>query len=550
MSDERLRELERAAALQPEDPETIDALIEERYRLGLPVEPELYGQRVFPPCQLTLPPDSEVIFREPGARESQRLEWLGVEPTLRSIPAAAELTVFLHQPGREELSPSLALLREGPRVWGVGVDPVPVDSLEELVSSLPPSVESLSLGLASRMVDLAPLGQLNQLTELILTDLPEPFPRGSLRGLEPLRRLDRLVLDPWPELSVADWEWLQGLPRLGRLAGWPEGAPPESVLRGLRKVPGLRRLDLSETPDLDLELVRDLSELRVLRLSSDVTDLGNSLPSWSKLEVLDASFLEINDDIALALPATLWELRVDGSRLSLDGFEHLTRLPLARLELTTDQHFGEEAWERALGSPQWSKLVELELFGAVLGSALAAASKGIASLDIGSAPAPSLAALGDWLHLRDLTLYELSGLTPENFESISSLGLTLQVLKLSQANFDPSTTLTSLRGLRDLSLAECPVHGLATALLDLDEVSYLSLSEVQADFQELLGRLGEHPALRTLNLDTCKLETAWLRDLLSAKQDLNLFLSHVRGVDGAALREEFGSKQVFTYDVS
>lgn len=68
MSDERLRELERAAALRPSDPEAIDALIDERYRLGLRVAPELYEQRVFPPLSFPAPPKSRLEWARPGGR--------------------------------------------------------------------------------------------------------------------------------------------------------------------------------------------------------------------------------------------------------------------------------------------------------------------------------------------------------------------------------------------------------------------------------------------------------------------------------------------------
>ena len=164
MSDERLRELERRLALDPTSPELVEALAEERRRLGLPLDARLYEQRVFPACRVTLPPQGELRFRRPESRRRELREGSPEDALSVDVPAHAELRVALWSPP-ERIGQDLEQVLSGPRPTGLELSILPRDCLARIAAK--GGVEALSLGLVGRKpYDLSALDELPRLREL------------------------------------------------------------------------------------------------------------------------------------------------------------------------------------------------------------------------------------------------------------------------------------------------------------------------------------------------------------------------------------------------
>lgn len=545
MSDERLRELERRLALDPTSPELVDALAEERRRLGLPLDARLYGQRVFPACRVTLPPQGELRFRRPESRRRELREGSPEDALSVDVPAHAELRVALWSPP-ERIGHDLEQVLSGPRPTGLELSILPRDCLARIAAK--GGVEALSLGLVGRKpYDLSPLDELPRLRELRLKDRTQ-LVAEDLAGLR-LERLERLELRPWPKLPGETWRWLEQLPRLRALGGWDFSTPVELLRQRLPKIRGLEQLDLRDVEgvnDAVVEALGDLSRLRDLELdvTADVTlgALREAFAAWPRLERFSSS-LTLDDATLGALPPGLRGLSAHFGLASDAGLDSLARLPLRELDLTFPHHLSARALGRALRA--WPELRTLELFDvdAATRDALSELPASLRELNLSSVPADDLEVLGHLDQLESLTLWQLERLDLAGLDALTHLDR-LYRLDLERFEFDPLPLVGELRGLVELRLANLRCEGLEP-LRGLNLLEVLHLRDLpELDLRPLRGQ----PSLRELELTSCDLQSEQLLDLVPTLPRLRtLTLYREPEVDEAALQAAFPTLSVAVY---
>ena len=545
MSDERLRELERQLSLDPTSPELVAALLEERRRLGLPLDDRLYEQRVFPACRVTLPPHGELRFRRPESRRRELREGSPDAPLEVEVPAHSELSVALWSPP-DRIGQDLERVLDGPRPSGLELSTLPRDCLARVAAK--GGVEALSLGLVGRKpYDLSPLDELPRLRELRFKDRTQ-LVAEDLAELR-LERLERLELRPWPKLPARTWEWLEQLPSLRALGGWDFSTPVELLRQRLPRIAGLERLNLCDVEgvnDAVLEALGDLSGLRDLEL--DVTaelsmrSLCEAFAGWPRLERFACS-LTLDDRTLGALPPGLRALSAYFGGASDAGLESLARLPLRELDLSFPYHLSANALGRALRA--WPELRALELFDvdAATSAALSGLPASLRELNLSSVPAEDLGVLAHLDRLESLTLWQLERLDLAGLDALTHLDR-LYRLDLERFEFDPLPLVGELRALVELRLANLRCEGLGPLRgLNLLEVLHLR------DLPELdLAPLRGQPSLRELQLTSCDVMTEDLLDLIPTLPRLrSLTLYREPEADEATLQAAFPALSVAVY---
>lgn len=533
MSDERLRELERSLALDPSDPELLDALIEERYRLGLPVSPELYAQRVFPPVALEVPPRTWLRAELGGGEEPRRAY---PEPSGRvEVPARAGLLVGLDL--SDDFPTDLQRLAERTEITGLTGDASSSAELQAVVTHLP-HLESLSLACTGEL-DLAPLNALTRLTHLSFYSDP-PSSLAQLSGLE---RLERVHLYPWPLLDEASWDWLAGLPRLRELSGWRFETQGGPGLENLARLRGLERLRIEGRALEDeavRELIRDRPNLRELSLglAFEVTPRAfDGLDRFPELERLD-TYVPLEDRHLRELPASLRRLDLSLRNASDAGIAALCDRPLRRLRLSNgNSDLSPLALAKLLSSSR--ELEELQLYRRPAGALLHSLPAGLRELNLSHVPLDSLGWLQGLPDLRKLTFNKCGEFPASQLEHLRDLP-ELEALELTgDVLGDPFPTLRALTTLETLELSELSDVDLGRgSLRPLQGLRHLILDDL-ATLGDTEG-ICELEGLRVLTLWSTRMETLELIVILNALPSLcELDLYRMPEVDHELLRQRY-----------
>lgn len=533
MSDERLREQERALALDPTDPERVDALIEERYRLGLPVSPELYEQRRFPPVTLQVPPRTWV--RAEQGRGQEPVQAYPSPEGQVEVPERTGLLIGLEQSG--DLAAGLALLAGRPEVTGLTADASSRADLAAIAAQLP-HLESVSLG-SCEQGDLEPLNGLARLTHLsFYRQVPSSL--GQLRALE---RLEHVHLYPFPRLDEASWDWLAALPRLRELSGWRFETQGGPGIENLNRLRGLERLRI-EGRALQDEDVRALSEDRPglrelsLGLAFEVTPRAfDGLDRFERLERLE-TYVALEDRHLRELPPSVRKLDFSLRSVSDEGIGALRGRPFERLRLSNgNSALSQEGLGRLLAS--CGALRDLQLYRARAGALLQVLPAGLSELNLSHVTLGSL----DWVHrlpeLRRLTLHQCGEFPASELEHLRALPR-LEALELTgDVRGDPFPSLRALTTLETLELS-------ALSNVDLGRGSLTPLQGLQHLILDDLATLGESEGicelagLRVLTLWNTRLETLELIVILDALPNLSeLDLYRMPEVDHELLRERY-----------
>ena len=521
MSDERLREVERTAALRPSDPEAIDALIEERCRLGLRVAPELYEQRVFPPLSFAAPPKSRLEWVRPGGRY-RRPRYPSPSGDYQ-LDAHESFVLELRRQGAE-LAADLAAVAAIPEVRALACPSAPFG---RGVARDFPQLEVLSLQGPAPLPDLRPLAPLTRLRSLSVSPPP-----ASLSGLEALPRLQRLELAPWePRLGERSWRRLREHPALVELAGWTYARGQSAAdLAQLAQLPRLERIVLRGPTLDDASLAHLLArQPRLRRLwiqwvqQSAATLTSAGCAALTTCEALNELLLTLPlpPETCRALPASLHSLALGAGALDDDALRALCQRPLRSLSLNHADQLDPALLRDALANLEG--LQHLELYGvraACRQGALAALPTSLRELELAR-----LAFLSDlsWIarldSLEELTLWGCEGLPPEELRHLGALPRLRDLTLLDTPAGDPSPHLEGLTRLRSLRLADLPDLTLGPgAARGLARLRSLELDGVElGDASGLRGL----PELRHLKLVAeVRLPEPALRALLSASPRL------------------------------
>lgn len=475
MSDEALRELERAWQADPSDQALLQRLAQERGRSGLPAwTPAMRAKRVLPARRF----QSSLPLRVRVRKENGATHTVGETPVPEGVelpPCRAWWVEPVGPPPLQNLRREL-LEQEIP---GLELDAreLPLPQLHHLVADLG-HLERLSLRAA---VDASLLGRLSRFTQLLELKLEGEVPHDvelGEDGLRPLTRLERLVR---LELDVRVARRAGPTNLMSILRGLIRARQPRPSLAFLGELPALRELRLSgELVDDDaLTIVEGLPGLEELDLSGCDQVSPAALARVThlvRLRALDLSHTQADDE-TLAGAGELGHLE----RLRLSGCPEVSRLsPLAGLplrDLTLGCDLGRDDLE-ALGT--LTRLRRLVLQSCqVKGQGLVH----LAGLD-------ELEEL--WLSGNALRGADLSHL-PAN----------LRTLSLSQTEVDDASLagLAHLTRLERLHLSNCErIEGAGLAhLAPLRALTWLDLALSRVSSDEGLARLPE--SLEELRLD-------------------------------------------------
>ncbi|MCA8926138.1 MAG: hypothetical protein KDD82_30305 [Planctomycetes bacterium] len=301
MSDDRVRELERAWRASPNDPALLQALLAARRRAGLTTPPALLEAQVFPPRRFESAHRYEVFVRDAEGRvlalgETSRARPAVELPAHRAWwvrPHAGSRHRTLWEDLREQAVPGLSLerLRPGSLEWRwlgelhglrwLSLEDVRlVPRLLEEVAKL----EGLTHLNLRRSKPSSPLdgvddalaacvARLPRLTHLDLAGSQALTRAGLLEvatGASPLHSLD---LSACPALERDALQTLSGSPALSRLVLRDNPGFDHTALRRLARLHGLSELDLTGVAPLDRFALGALEELPLVRLAlGDVSD--------------------------------------------------------------------------------------------------------------------------------------------------------------------------------------------------------------------------------------------------------------------------------------
>lgn len=541
MSDERLRELERSLALDPTDPERVEALVEERYRLGLPVSPKLYAERRYPPLRLRAPASGSLIAHT----EDDSLDLVPSEDGWVDVPTHCSLRVLVER-SEVDLRADLAQLGEVPSLLEIYLD------LEQHPGSLPaccaalPQLESWTLKTpADGGADLRPLRGLRRLRSLTFMG---PASLAPLHG--GCARLEDLDVFRWSDLASADWEWFQSLPRLQALSSYEPDRPDRETLERLLRISGLAQLWLvgPAVRDEHARQMADLAQLRDLFVYDcpQVTARGfDRLAGCQRLESLHGE-VPLEASHLRDLPASVRELALLELSCGDEGVAALRGRRLERLDLTGTQHPLDTV---ALGLvvESLSSLRELCLvdLGRLKVDLLRRLPAGLRTLNLARASAGSLEWALRLTDLEELRLEEPIGLNSKGLAALAQLPRLRRLELEGRPREDPCAALRQLRGLRSLELDDLPQLDLPLgALRGLDQLRELSLSSLPT-VRDLRG-LTELPALQELRIDDLEVSTDDLLQLLPRLPKLRELDLGVRTtIDSAQIRAQHPQLEVW-----